>query len=128
MNIHWKRVLIGAFLAEVGIFVPFIPALLLLGQEIAMYVAVVAAFAMTFLFGIWVGKGIESRFMLHGVLLGIAAVLIYVAISFAQPEPLLYIIANCLKIVGGAAGCRYAEIRKLKANLTKEVSEVSFPQ
>jgi len=93
-----------------------------------MYVAVVAALAMTFLFGIWVGRGIESRFILHGVLLGIFAILIYVAISFAQPEPLLYIIANCLKIVGGAAGCRFAERRKGKMNIPKEVSEVSLSQ
>jgi len=128
MNIRWKRVLAGAFLAEVGIFVLFIPAVLLLGQQIAMYVAVAAAFAMTFLFGVWVGRGIESRFVLHGVLLGILAILIYVAISLAQPEPLLYIIANGLKIVGGVAGCRLAERRREKANLAKEVSEVALPQ
>ena len=47
---------------------------------------------------------IESRFILHGTLVGVVAALIYVAITRAQPEPLAYILAHALKLLGGA--CR----------------------
>jgi hypothetical protein len=32
----------------------------------------------------------------------------YVALTFAQPEPFIYIVAHFLKILGGAAGGRLA--------------------
>ena len=42
--------------------------------------------------------------MLHGVLVGVATTMIYIAISRGQPEPIAYIIAHGLKLLGGAAG------------------------
>ena len=116
-RIHWGRVWIGGFLAEVGIFAVFIPAVLLFGEEPARYTVPPAAFVMTFLFAVWVGRGIESRFVLHGILVGVVATLLYVGLTLAQPEPLLYIVAHGLKILGGAAGARVAGKRKSTATV-----------
>ena len=103
-GIHWGRILLAAFLTELGIFAVFIPVLVKYGEQPARYTVPPLALVMTFLLSVWAGKGIESRFVLHGVLVGIVATLMYVALTFAQPEPFIYIVAHALKILGGAAG------------------------
>jgi len=62
--------------------------------------ALIATFAVT----VWLGRGIHSKFVLHGVLIGIVGTLMYIALTRAQPEPWQYWLAHALKIVGGAAG------------------------
>jgi hypothetical protein len=111
-RIHWGRIVIAGFLVEVGIFAVFIPILLRFGQEAAAYSVPAPAFVMTFLFAMWLGQKIESRFVLHGVLVGVVATLLHVALTLAQPEPLLYVAAHGLKILGGAAGGFVAEKRR----------------
>jgi uncharacterized membrane protein YdcZ (DUF606 family) len=59
-----------------------------------------------------VGRRIESRFILHGTLVGVVAALIYVALTRAQPEPFAYIVAHALKLVGGACGGFVAQRRR----------------
>ena len=103
-GIHWGRVLLAAFFAELAIFAVFIPVLLRYGEQPARYTVPPLALVMTFWLSLWAGKRIESRFVLHGVLVGIFATLMYVALTFAQPEPFIYIVAHALKILGGAAG------------------------
>jgi hypothetical protein len=73
-GIQWVRVLVGGFLAELTVF------------------------------AIWVSRRIESRFLMHGLLVGVVAALIYLGLAWGQPQPLLYNIAHGLKLVGGAAG------------------------
>ncbi len=107
-KIHWVRILIGGFLAELSVFVVVIPVLLLFGQHPLLYVAPPASLLACFLFAFWVGRKVESRFVLHGILVGAVATLIYVALTRGQPEPLAYIYAHVLKILGGAAGGFYA--------------------
>jgi len=103
-RIHWIRALIGGFLAEAAVFVVVIPVVMTAGQHPLLYVAPVASLVMCFLFAIWVGRGLESRFVLHGILVGAVATLIYVALTRAQPEPPAYLLAHALKLLGGAAG------------------------
>jgi hypothetical protein len=103
-RIHWIRILIGGFLAEVAVFVVVIPVLKMYGQHPLLYVAPVASLVMCFLFAWWVGRRIESRFVLHGVLVGVVATLLYVALTRAHPEPFAYLVAHALKMLGGAAG------------------------
>jgi putative membrane protein (TIGR04086 family) len=111
-RIHWGRIVLAAFLTELAIFAVFIPFLVKYGEQPARYLVPPLALVMTFLFSVWAGKKIESRFVLHGVLVGIVATLMYVALTLAQPEPFIYIVAHALKIVGGAAGGRVAEKRR----------------
>jgi hypothetical protein len=78
--------------------------------------AIVSSFVMVFIFTLWVGRRIESRFVLHGALVGGLAVLLFATLIFALngslAEPPLYIVAHSMKILGGITGGLVAEKRK----------------
>jgi len=112
-GLRWGRILLAAFLTELGIFAIFIPVLVKYGEGPAQYTVPPLALVMTFLFSAWAGKPLATRFVLHGILIGIVATLMYVALTLGQPEPFIYIVAHGLKILGGAAGGRFAEKRRL---------------
>ena len=103
-SIRWGWVFLGGFLAELAIFVVVIPMSLLLGQQSLLYSAPPASFAAALAFGLWIARRAQRYPVLHGTLVGIAAMLIYIAISFGRPEPIAYVIAHVLKVMGGAAG------------------------
>jgi putative membrane protein (TIGR04086 family) len=103
-NIRWGWILLGGFLAELAIFVIVIPLSLLAGQESLLYSAPPASFIATFVFGIWAARKAPQRRVLHGGLVGIVSMLIYVGMSLGRPEPAAYILAHFLKVLGGVAG------------------------
>jgi putative membrane protein (TIGR04086 family) len=103
-NIRWGWILLGGFLAELAIFIVVIPLSLLAGQQSLLYSAPPASFVASFVFGIWVASKVQQRRVLHGALVGVVATLIYVGIGLGQPEPIAYIVAHVLKVLGGAAG------------------------
>jgi len=103
-RIHWLRILLGGFLAEVSVIALVIPISLLFGKKTVPYVALLGSLLACFVFAIWVGRRLNSRFVLHGILVGLVATLIYVALTRGGPEPLAYLVAHALKILGGAAG------------------------
>jgi putative membrane protein (TIGR04086 family) len=103
-NIRWGWILLGGFLAELAVFVIVIPLSLLAGQASLLYSAPPASFAATFVFGIWVARKAPQRRVLHGALVGVVAMLIYLGMTLGQPEPLAYVIAHVLKVLGGIAG------------------------
>jgi putative membrane protein (TIGR04086 family) len=103
-GIRWLCVLLAGFLAEVLVIALVIPFALLLGKNTLTYTAPAASLLACFVFAIWVGRGLNSRFVLHGVLVGVVATLIYVALTRGGPEPPAYLIAHALKLLGGAAG------------------------
>jgi len=103
-GIHWIRILIGGFLAEALLILIVIPINMKFGQTPVLWVAPVGSLVTCFLFAWWVGRGISSRFVLHGVLVGVVAMLIYLALTRLQPEPFAYVIAHVLKLLGGAGG------------------------
>jgi putative membrane protein (TIGR04086 family) len=78
--------------------------------------AIVSSFVMVFLFTLWVGRRLEAGFVLHGALVGMVAVLLFVTLIFAInktfAEPPLYIVAHAMKILGGITGGLVAEKRK----------------
>ena len=126
-RIHWGRIVVAAVLAEASVMAGFFLLLFIATQagvpELARpmspldYVdAIVASFVMVFLFTLWVGRRIDSRFVLHGVLVGVVAVLLFVTLIFAVnktfAEPPLYIVAHAMKILGGITGGLVAEKRK----------------
>jgi hypothetical protein len=51
----------------------------------------------------------------NGALVGTVAMLMYVVIGLGQPEPLPYIIAYALKVVGGTAG-GFVALKRASAN------------
>ena len=126
-EIHWRRVLLAGFLAEASVMVGFF---LLLGlawlagvPEIAVpmtpldYVdALVASFASIYLATLWVGRRLESGFVLHGVLIGLVAFSLFLLLIFfgsgSIAQPVLYWVAHGLKFAGGITGGLVVERRR----------------
>jgi hypothetical protein len=103
-KMHWVRILIGGFLAEAVLILLVIPVAMKWGQHPLLYLAPAGSLLLCFLFGFWVGRGVKSRFVLHGLLVGAVAMAIYLALTRLQPEPWAYLVAHGLKLVGGASG------------------------
>lgn len=110
-RIRWLRVLIGGLLVEASLFAVVIPVLKISGQHALLYVVPVASLVTSFVFALWVGRRIESKFVWHGALVGVVATLLYVGMTLARPEPFAYLVAHGLKILGGAAGGLAAQRR-----------------
>jgi len=104
MSIQWGRILLIAFLMEVVLFAIAVPLTLHGARRVALYAVPPAALIATFAFTIRLGRRISSKFVLHGVLIGVVGTLMYVGLTRGRPEPWQYIVANALKVVGGAAG------------------------
>src|SRR5215216_4199319 len=113
-RIHWKWILLAGFFAEATVFAVFFLLLFVATvagvPEIARpmspldYVdALVSSFAVVFLFTLWVGKRIESAFVMHGVLIGVLGILlfgvIWLAIAGSLAQPPLYVAAHVLKVL-----------------------------
>jgi putative membrane protein (TIGR04086 family) len=103
-NIKWGWIVLGGFLAELLVFVIIIPLTFVAGRGSMLYSAPPASFIATFILGFWVARKSPERRVLHGFLVGVVAILIYIAMSRAQPEPTAYIVAHLLKALGGIAG------------------------
>jgi hypothetical protein len=114
---HWGRAVLGGFLAELTVFAIVFPVLHFFGQRAFLASILIASAAMPFLFALWVCRRVESRFLLHGALVGIVAALFYLALAWNQPQPLLYKVAHALKVVGGAAGGAVASRRKPSSSI-----------
>ena len=103
-TIHWGRILLGGLLAEVALIIAIVPLSLRFGDTFLHYTAPPGSFVTCFLGALWVCRRTESRFILQGTLVGVVAALIYVALTRAQPEPFVYLVAHGLKLAGGACG------------------------
>jgi uncharacterized membrane protein HdeD (DUF308 family) len=117
LKFHWGRAVLGGFLAELTVFAIVFPARSLFGQRAFLASILIASAAMPFLFALWVCRRVESRFLLHGALVGIVAALFYLALAWNQPQPPLYKVAHGLKVVGGVAGGVVASRRKPSSNV-----------
>ena len=126
-TIHWKWIVLAAFLAEASVIVVFFLLLLVATAagvpRIASpmstldYIdAMVSSFAAVFLFTLWVGRRIESGFVLHGALIGVVGAVLFSimwrATTGALAQPVPYVVAHVLKVVGGITGGLVAEKRK----------------
>jgi len=127
-RIHWGLILLAGFLAEVAIMVVFftllaaaalagVPELARPESTLDFIDAMVSGFLMFFLFTLWVGRRIESGFVLHGALIGITGALLFTTLVFALSgslaQPSLYWVAHGLKIVGGITGGIVANKRSM---------------
>jgi uncharacterized BrkB/YihY/UPF0761 family membrane protein len=127
-RIHWGLVLLAGFLAEVGIMVIFflllavailagVPELARPESTLDFIDAMVSSFVMMFLLTLWVGKRIESHYVLHGALIGLVGFLLFTTLIFALSgslaQPPLYLVAHALKVAGGITGGLVAQKRSL---------------
>jgi len=105
MRIHWLRVAVAALAVEVvllGIALPL--NMSERGQATLLALVIPMCVSATFLGGWWTAKKVDSLFILHGLLMGAVAALIYGALTLKVTLPTAYIVANYLKLIGGAAG------------------------
>jgi uncharacterized membrane protein HdeD (DUF308 family) len=110
-HLHWGRVIIGGVLAELAVFAVVFPVLHFFGQQAFLVSILVASAVMPFLFAMWVARRVESHWALHGLLVGTVAIILYLVVAWGRSEPLLYIIAHGLKLVGGLSGGVWAARR-----------------
>ncbi len=104
-GIRWWWVLLGAVLTELSLFVLVVPLYMLPnGATIVLYIVGPACLAAAFVFGWWTARRAGASFALHGTLVGIAASLIYIAMTWSKTLPLVYSLSHILKVIGGAAG------------------------
>jgi putative membrane protein (TIGR04086 family) len=112
MKLHWGRIVAGGLLAEIALILAIVPAGLKLGDGFLHYTAGPGSFLFCFLGAWWVCHKVDSRLMLHGILVGVVAALFYIGLTRFRPEPLAYIIAHILKLGGGALGALVAQRRR----------------
>ncbi|HEX5420508.1 MAG TPA: hypothetical protein VFY39_10955 [Gammaproteobacteria bacterium] len=110
-GIRWGSVILSAVLTEAVMIALVIP-LRQYGQDPITVMALMGSFFLPLLFAIWVGRRAHGWFVLQGVLIGVFAILIYLALAEVgrrfgppqPPQPFAYTIAHGLKLVGGALG------------------------
>ena len=118
-RIRWRRVIAAAFLAEAAILAVFfllLFAAMLAGvPEIAAPMstldnidALVSSFLMFFLLTRWAAKRIDSDFVLHGALIGLTGAVLFtvlwISTTGSLEQPLPYVGAHILKVLGGITG------------------------
>jgi len=112
----WGRIALGGFLVELLLMALTVPIFMWGTETAVLYLGVFGSLGASFLFGLWVARRAASRHVLHGVLVGVVAMLIYgviflAASRFAPPEqqteaqPLLYyVVGHGFKLLGGGLG------------------------
>jgi putative membrane protein (TIGR04086 family) len=118
---RWGRAIAGGFIAELLLFLLVIPGLAIGSEPAVTWTAVVGSGLMTFLGALWVARRIESRFVLHGLIVGLTATAFYLAlvVGSGQTQPFIYWVAHGLKILGGVAGGMFAARRVARASVTR---------
>ena len=74
---RWGRAIAGGVMAELLLIVAVMPGFALGSEPIVIWTAVIGSPVMTFLAALWVSRRLESRFVLHGAVVGLTACLIY---------------------------------------------------
>ncbi len=113
MIINWKRIVIAGIWSEFLLLAIYMPAKIYAVPAFPA-IAILAMLGSMFLGGLWAVRKIDSRFLLHGVLVGIIAnVVFYVPLFTLVPifwpnesigGLLEHIFAAAIKILGAAIG------------------------
>ncbi len=77
MKIHWKRIVVAGIWSELLLLAIFLPARQYAGPSFFL-IAFFDVVGTMFLAGLWTARTIAARFLLHGVLVGVAANIVYV--------------------------------------------------
>jgi putative membrane protein (TIGR04086 family) len=113
MKINWKRVVIAAIWSELLLMAIYFPAKMYSVPGFPA-IAILAMLGSMFLGGLWAVRKVESHFVLHGLLVGIIAnVVFYVPLLVLMPifwpnesigGLIEHIFAAAIKILGAAIG------------------------
>jgi hypothetical protein len=117
-SIRWLRVVIAAFLIELGLVVTTVPFLLLIGDRVFATAVPVACLVVPFVVAWLATRKLPAQRLLHGVSIGAVATLMYfvlvigtgsVAEAVASYGFPLFIVVNALRLLSAAAGGYAAE-------------------
>ena len=113
-KLRWGWIIAGAFILEIALIILFIPMLQLVDISRIAPFAGIGTFGLGFLVSWWIVRKVPGRRLLHGVLIGILATIIYVGLCMTNPDgigsviamygPVLFVVGNGLRIVGTTAG------------------------
>jgi len=104
-GIRWLRVVVGAVLAHaIVIGLGALCSVLPNGTTILIYTIVPVCLLATFVLGYWAARRAQDLFVVHGLLVGTLTALASAILSWRATLPAVYVVANCLKLAGGAAG------------------------
>ena len=103
-DIRWGWVLLCGLLGNVAVALLIIPFAVIGGQERLGYVAPPASFVGVLVVGYWIARKAPQRALLHGLLVGVFAVLIYIPVLFSDEITPAHILASGLKVLGGVLG------------------------
>ena len=110
-RIHWVRIILTALLVEVALLAVAIPLNLSAnGRAILLEAVIPLCVIGAFAGGWWAAQKSGELFLLHGLLVGTVAALIYGGLTFRVSLPTAYIVANYLKLVGGTGGGLMAQL------------------
>lgn len=105
LPIRGALVLLGGLSAEAALFVIAIALYLVPhGSEVLLYVVPPACLVITVFSGYRVARAARTMLILHGVLVGCTAALIYIVLTWGKTLPAVYIVSHFLKVIGGALG------------------------
>jgi hypothetical protein len=133
MKIHWKRIVIAAIWSELTLFALYVAAMQYAGPA-GRIISPLVIIILPFIGGLWVASKIESRFVLHGLLVGTIVSILYVPLRPLDPgvaveltmataqRITMHLVVAALKILGGAAGA-YVGGRRRKKLLSAQASK-----
>ena len=124
MRIQWIRVVLAALALELVLFAVLVPISFV--NMAAFLVAVpIGAFVFAFLVTSWLLKPVVSAVLLHGVLVGVVATIMYFGLVAAQPGGiaaavatygvLLFWFSQALRVAGCIAGSLFRRPRQQSA-------------
>ena len=129
MKINWGRALNAGLVAEILLLLIYEFVVRLYGRGLVTSVIVIGgSFVFMLLGALWVGRKIESRFILHGFLVGVMAIAYYVIRSlpvvFDGEYPMNYWLAalygHTPKLLGGIVGGYIAGRLRKKAPIANQ--------
>jgi hypothetical protein len=125
----WGRALLYGLLTEAILTAIFVAGLAGgMAANGATLIALAGSFVLPLLFATILGRRLQARFVVHGVLIGAAAFAIFMMMNVmgrlfqpdAPPQPVAYWVAHAFKFVGGGLGGAIARRSKRR----QAVSEV----
>jgi len=110
-QLRWLRIVGAAVLVEVALIAIAIPLNRSShGRAILMTIVIPMCMVGTFIGGWWAARKATGFFLIHGLLVGAVAALIYAGLTWKVSLPTAYVVANYLKLVGGVAGGLTAQL------------------
>jgi hypothetical protein len=111
-SLRWGRIIGGGLLGELLLILMVIPLYAAASSDtVITWAAVLGSFVVFVPVAWWLTRTLSRR-VLHGVLMGTAAAVLYMLVGFASQlfvadapaVPLIYYVGHVLKLAGGATG------------------------